>query len=91
MQATVNRWVVGSNPTRAAKKVTECLDMNEKSTLDDAIKILSEKRTSINENDVDVILYQLVYQKELKLVYTNSVSNLVDKITQTKIKDFDLG
>ncbi len=65
--------------------------MSEKITLDDTIKLLSEKRTSINEDDVDKILYQLVYQKELKLVYTKSVSDLVDKIAQMKIQDCDFG
>lgn len=66
-------------------------EMSEKITLDDTIKLLSEKRTSINEDDVDKILYQLVYQKELKLVYTKSVSDLVDKIAQMKIQDCDFG
>lgn len=60
--------------------------MESRFTLDDAINLLSSKRVSLSEEEVDKILHQLIYQKEINLVYTESVSRLVDKITKLKME-----
>ena len=60
--------------------------MESRFTLDDAINLLSSKRISLSEEEVDKILHQLIYQKEINLVYTESVSRLVDKITKLKME-----
>jgi len=58
----------------------------KKFNLDDAINLLNEKGTSLSQEDVEKLVHQLMYQKELNLVYTESVSNLVSKITEIKLE-----
>lgn len=55
------------------------------SSLEKTIDLLLEKGTSLTKEEVDQVVYQLSYQRELQKVYTNTVSNLVDELTKLKI------
>ena len=60
--------------------------MKNKFTLDDAIDVLHDRGLSLDQSDVDNIVHQLMYQKELNLVYTESVSSLVNKLASFKME-----
>lgn len=60
--------------------------MVEKITIDESIEILKTKRTGLSDEDVDNLICQLLYQKELSHIYTDTVSNLVTKITKMKME-----
>lgn len=61
--------------------------MVEKNTIDELIEVLKTKRTKLSDQDIDNLICQLLYQKELGSVYTEAVSNLVFKISTMKMSD----